>query len=64
MSDVRHCILCGSTELERTGDALLVSVTCNHCHATFVVEYDSESPGLKRRIEITSRRKGPIRPEQ
>ena len=63
MGDVHHCILCGSTDLNRAVEGLLVSVSCNHCHAAFVVEYDAERPGRQLRIEITSRRTGPIRPE-
>jgi len=63
MRDVRHCILCGSTDLNLAVEGLLVSVSCNQCHAAFVVEYDAETPGRPLRTEINSRRKGPPRPE-
>jgi len=60
---IHRCVLCGSTELNRTTtDTRFEALSCQHCDAEFVVEYDPpDAPHIRGRIEIGSRRSGPPR---
>ena len=59
---VRRCILCGATHINATTEGRRVTVHCQACDAIFEVEYDPpDSPSVRGRIEIISRRSGPPR---
>jgi len=59
---VRRCILCGDKHISATNEGRMVTVQCLACDAIFAVEYDPpDSPTVRGRIEIISRRDGPPR---
>jgi len=59
---VRRCILCGATRINAKTEGRTVTVHCQACDAMFEVEYDPpDSPTVRGRIEIISRRSGPTR---
>jgi len=59
---VRRCILCGDKHISATNEGRIVTVQCLTCDAIFTVEYDPpDSPTVRGRIEIISRRDGPPR---
>jgi len=61
---VRRCILCGADHINATTEGRTVTVHCQSCDAIFEVEYDpADSPNVRGRIEIISRRTGPPRKE-
>jgi hypothetical protein len=56
---VRRCVLCGAKHISSTTEGRIVSVQCHDCDAVFEVEYDPpDSPNVRGRIEIISRRGG------
>jgi hypothetical protein len=60
--NVRRCILCGAAHINATTEGRTVTVECQACDAVFEVEYDPpDSPTVRGRIEIISRRSGPPR---
>jgi hypothetical protein len=59
---VRRCVLCGAKHISSTTEGRFVTVECHACGAMFQVEYDPpDSPNVRGRIELISRRAGPPR---
>jgi hypothetical protein len=59
---VRHCILCGCNQLDSAENGGLTMVRCCGCDAAFTIELNpADAPNVRGRIEVISRRIGPVR---
>jgi len=61
---IRRRVLCGTTNISTTTEGQVVKVVCLAGEATFTVDYGSAGDlAVGAQIEVTNRRKGPVRPQ-